>query len=127
MTHEDGHGVVDTGCGRCLIGEETLPAKLEAFERVHNCILDWTQAEPCSEQDFELLLRVTYDGLKLAPELATAILDETRGNVRRIIMNLEKAEEIAKRSDDGPLTLEAFGGTKAIIASKAPAPRRAAR
>ncbi|WP_294640130.1 AAA family ATPase [uncultured Aureimonas sp.] len=34
-----------------LIGEETLPKRLEAYERVHNRILEWAGAIPCDAED----------------------------------------------------------------------------
>lgn len=108
-----------------LIGEETLPKQLEAFERVHNRMLDWVPAQPCDQEDFGRLARVYCPGLEIAPDLAKAILAATRGNTRRIVVNLASAQEAAQAKGSTTIDLAGFGGTGALIGSSAPS-RRAA-
>lgn len=109
-----------------LIGEETLPKQLEAFERVHNRMLDWVGAVPCDMDDFRQLAKFCAPEVKVSDDLAQAILNQTKGNTRRIVVNLERAEQTAKQLGAQALDLAAFGGTARIITSKAPDPRRAA-
>jgi DNA transposition AAA+ family ATPase len=108
-----------------LIGEETLPRQLEAFERVHNRILTWVAAEACDQSDFEQLAKV-YTRAKVAPDLARAILETTRGNTRRIVVNLAEVQAIADRDAVDVVDLARFGGSGAIIGGSAPVPRRVA-
>lgn len=110
-----------------LIGEETLPKQLEAFERVHNRMLTWVPALPCDEEDFRLLCSVACPGLSIADDLAQAMLQKTGGNTRRIVVNLARAREVARREGLDTISLSAFGGERAMVGSRAPAPRRAMR
>lgn len=106
-----------------LIGEETLPKQLESFERVHNRILDWVAAVPCDLQDFKLLAKSCLPNVRVADDLASAILAETRGNTRRIVVNFDKVEEIALRDGLTTVDLAAFGGADRIATSRAPSRR----
>lgn len=106
-----------------LIGEETLPKQLEQFERVHNRMLAWVQASALDAEDFAILARSVCPEVELAPDLAQAILAETRGNTRRIIVNIADAEQKARMAGKSAIDLAGFGGRGAIIGNKAPLPR----
>ncbi|AEQ50783.1 AAA family ATPase [Pelagibacterium halotolerans] len=106
-----------------LIGEETLPKQLEAFERVHNRILSWVQAEPCDLTDFAHLARLMCPGVSIAGDLAQALIDRTRGNTRRIAVNLSQIDQRARRESLDAIDLEGFGGVAAIRTGQAPARR----
>lgn len=97
-----------------LIGEEMLPAHLEEHERVHNRVLEWLPAVPCDASDFKLLAATRCKGLEIAPDLADAILQETKGNTRRIVINLSKAQQAAQLQGIARVDLAAFGGREAI-------------
>ncbi|RXF75045.1 AAA family ATPase [Hansschlegelia zhihuaiae] len=106
-----------------LIGEETLPRQLEAYERVHNRMLVWQPALPCDLDDFWALAKATNPGLQIAPDLAQRILKDTHGNTRRILTNLAQAAQIAARKGIETVSSDAMG---ALVGVAAPAPRRAA-
>ncbi len=106
-----------------LIGEETLPKQLEGHERVHNRMLDWVAAIPCDEEDFRQLMKSVCPGIGISADLATAMLEKTRGNTRRLVVNLAKAEECAAGEGVDTVDLKIFGGIEAIVGVKAPAPR----
>lgn len=106
-----------------LIGEETLPKKLEAFERVHNRMLDWVAAVPLDQEDFGILALTSCPDVKIGKDLADAILRETRGNTRRVVVNLAKVEEIAKLLDVTELDLAGFTKHGELIVGRAPMPR----
>lgn len=106
-----------------LIGEETLPKQLEAHERVHNRMLDWVAALPCDEDDFALLIESVCPKVGIKADLASAMLEKTRGNTRRLVVNIAKAEEIAAAEGLDTVDLKAFGGLDAIVGVRAPAPR----
>lgn len=113
-----------SGAAVILIGEEMLPTTLEAFERVHNRVLEWLPAQPCDAEDFRHLATARCRGIDIANDLATAILDKTRGNTRRIVVNLSRVTELAAITGKDLIDLEAFGGAEKIIGGKTPAPRR---
>jgi|TARA_A100001391_G_scaffold50885_1_gene30984 DNA transposition AAA+ family ATPase len=108
-----------------LIGEETLPKQLEAFERVHNRMLDWVPAVPCDLEDFRHLSALCCS-VAVKSDLAEAILAGTHGNTRRIVVNLSKVDDIARQKGITEVSLDDFGGRQAVIGGKAPLPRRAA-
>ncbi|PZO81716.1 MAG: ATP-binding protein [Mesorhizobium amorphae] len=113
-----------SGAAIVLIGEETLPRQLEAFERVHNCMLEWCPALPCNAEDLAMLTRISFPNVSMSPDLAAALLDVTRGNTRRIVVNLAKIEEASNRLGLQTIGLKDFGGTDNLIGSSAPAARR---
>lgn len=113
-----------SGAAVILIGEEMLPTHLEAFERVHNRVLEWLAALPCDAADFALLVKSRCKGLTIAADLADAILAKTDGNTRRIVVNLSKATEIAQVKGLDKLDLAAFGGVEAITGRTRLTPRR---
>lgn len=103
-----------SGAPVVMIGEEMLPKHLEAFERVHNRVLVWLPAQPCDAEDFGLLAATRCPGIKVASDLAAAILERTRGNTRRIVNNLVKVVEVAQVSGAKTVDLAAFGGVASI-------------
>jgi DNA transposition AAA+ family ATPase len=80
-----------------MIGEETLPQQLEAFERVHNRVLEWVQAVPCDLEDARHLARSYCPDLKIAEDRLAAIVTETKGNTRRIVVALARELEEVRR------------------------------
>lgn len=106
-----------SGAPVILIGEERIPKILEAFERVHNRVLEWLPAVPCDAEDFALLAANRCSGFKLGSDLAAAILDLTKGNTRRIVINLAKASQVAKLTGASIIDLATFGGMQAINAA----------
>ena len=114
-----------SGAPVVLIGEETLPKQLEAFERVHNRMLTWVQAMPCDAEDFGILAKTVCPNVRLASDLVTEILRETRGNTRRIIVNLDEAEQRANRLGTDLVDLKNFLTFGPIVGNRAPLPRAA--
>jgi DNA transposition AAA+ family ATPase len=114
-----------SGAPVILIGEETLPKQLEAFERVHNRMLTWVQALPCDAEDFATLARTICPGVAIGADLANAILKETRANTRRIIVNLDEVEQRARQLGISSIGLAEFSSLGPIVGNKAPQPRAA--
>lgn len=106
-----------------LIGEETLPKQLEAFERVHNRMLSWVQAVPLDFEDFTELAKAICPGVKIHKDLADLILSATRGNTRRAIVNLAEVAQCAKRAGLGELNKAAFLDHGRLVGRDAPAAR----
>lgn len=78
-----------------LIGEELLPQKLRAWERIHNRMLGWVRAEEGSLHELRLLSRIYAPGLTLSASLEQRILQESACNIRRICVNLNRIAEAA--------------------------------
>lgn len=108
-----------------LIGEETLPTALEAFERVHNRILEWVGAEPCDLDDARTLARAYCLGLTVRDDLLDTIVERTAGNTRRIVVNLARVLEAARVAGRGEIGLADYDVAQ-ISTHKAPSPRRVA-
>jgi hypothetical protein len=115
-----------SGAPVIMIGEENLPRLLEAFERVHNRVLEWLPALPCDAVDFELLVKNRCGSVTVAPDLAAAIIDKTKGNTRRIVINLATVSKVAQLTGKSSIDLSEFGGAGAINATPKFSARRAA-
>lgn len=76
-----------------LIGEELLPHKLKAFERVHNRMMDWKPAQPCDTRDAGQLVQLFAPGIAVAADLLARIVKESGGRPRRIAVNLDRVRE----------------------------------
>lgn len=91
-----------------LIGEELLPSKLKKVERVHNRVLEWVPAEPCSFEDTCLLAELYCPGLGLSEELLALTLEKSGGRARRIAVNLNKMLDHARREGESELSEMTF-------------------
>ncbi len=87
-----------------MIGEEALPAKLKEWERFDNRILVYTPAQAASDQD-ALKLRDHYcRKAKVADDLVLEFRRSCAGVTRRIVTNLERAQNLAV--DEGKLEID---------------------
>lgn len=84
-----------SGAPILMIGEEQFPAKLRRWERFHNRILAWQQAQPADLGDVRHLAKMYAPKVKIEDELLERMLRETRGVVRRICVNLDHIREFA--------------------------------
>ncbi|MFG1318039.1 AAA family ATPase [Xanthobacter autotrophicus] len=105
-----------------LIGEELLPTKIEPLERVHNRVLDWVGAQPSDLDDARQLAGSICRGIKLSDDLLAAIVKESDGRARRIVVNLVKAGEMARNRGLKALDLKTWG-QEALHSGRAPKPR----
>lgn len=96
-----------------MIGEEALPSKLKEWERFDNRILAHTPAQPASDAD-ALKLRDHYcRRVQVADDLVLEIARTCGGVTRRIVTNLERAQNLAV--DDGTLAIDlAWWGKRRI-------------
>jgi len=92
-----------------MIGEERLPAKLKAAERVHNRVIAWVAAVPTDMDDARALAEIYAKRLTLADDLLNAIVHASRGGARRICANLEDVVEEARRRPQDVLDLAWWG------------------
>ena len=82
-----------------LIGEEGLPTKLKAWERVHGRMLDWVAAQPASLDDAQELAKLYAKGVTVAADLLKALFDASAGSTRRVCVNLDRVREAAQTAD----------------------------
>lgn len=108
-----------------LIGEETLPASLEKFERVHNRMLEWLGADPCDLGDARILAQSYCPGLSIGDDLLKEICECVGGNTRRIVVNLARVMEEAKKAGRAAIGLADYD-VRLISTLKGPTPRGAA-
>lgn len=106
-----------------LIGEEKLPRDLEAHERVHNRVLDWQLAQPCSLEDTEALAKVLCPGIEVAQQLLDTIRRQTGGRARRIATTLHELTQFARNNGLKAVDPENYAGR--IFTGETPVRQRA--
>ena len=92
-----------------LIGEEQFPRKLARWERFHNRILEWAQAQPCDLDDVKQLARMYCEGIKVDAKLLELLLTRSRAAARRICVNLERVRQFAEAEGHETITLDVWG------------------
>ena len=80
-----------------LLGEETLPSRIERWERLSGRVLDWVPAQPVSLDDARLLAHIYASGVEVAPDIMAEVVKAAAGSTRRVVTNLDRirAEAIA--------------------------------
>lgn len=92
-----------------LIGEENFPNKLRKWERFHNRVLEFTQAQPADIDDVRHLAKLYCPEVKIAADLMQRILEASRGAVRRVCVNLERVRNEARQLKSQEMDLSAWG------------------
>lgn len=110
------------GCPVILIGEERLPAQLQAHERIHNRVLDWMPAQPCDGDDTAALAAALVPGVQVMPDLLHEICKQSDGRARRIVVNLSRVAETARNRGIKTIDLATWGSTP-FFTSRPPQPR----
>jgi DNA transposition AAA+ family ATPase len=102
-----------SGAVIAMIGEERLPNKLRAVERVHNRVIAWVAAQPTDLADAQALARLYCPGLTVADDLLAQIVDASEGGARRVCINLHAVLEEARRRP-GPALDRAWWGDRPL-------------
>lgn len=102
-----------------LIGEELLPSKLREWERFHNRMLDWVQAQPCDMDDARALARLYCREIDIADDLLGKILEVSRGAARRICVNIERVRQECFADGSDCMTLHGWGN-RPLFSGEAP-------
>lgn len=84
-----------SGAPIILIGEEQLPYKLQQWERFHSRVLDWVQAQPCDAKDARQLATIYAPQAVIADDMIDLLITRSKGNTRRVAVNLAKVEDTA--------------------------------
>ncbi|MEN9357144.1 MAG: hypothetical protein RL695_1315 [Pseudomonadota bacterium] len=78
-----------------LAGEELLPRKLARWERFHSRVLTWIPASAVSLADAQALAPI-YCATPCADDFLKMLVDAAGGSVRRVCVNLARADDLAK-------------------------------
>jgi len=105
-----------------LIGEEGMPQKLRAWERIHNRMLDWVATQPAEMADVRHLAKIYAPGIEIDEAMAKRVLDESRLSIRRICVNLDSILQFARLQGLDRVTVEAWG-RRSLFTGEAPEPR----
>jgi hypothetical protein len=106
-----------------LIGEEEMPQKLRAWERVHNRMLGWQEALEADLQDVRHLAPIYARGVTIEEDLAEHLLQVSARTVRRICVNLDLVAEFARRENLASVDLGLWG-KRDLYTGAAPMARR---
>lgn len=98
-------------CPVILVGEELLPQKIKAIERVDGRIRGRVLAQPCDMADARTLARFKCRGLELADDLLAATVAKTGGNAGLITSNLLEFRQYALKNVLTKLDLDSYGGS----------------
>lgn len=93
-----------------LIGEEQLPEKLTAIERVHNRVLDWYPAQPCDLEDTRKLSDIFLAGVEVDDALLDRVREQGEGRARRIVVTLAGMAEWVRNTGVRRLDLGSYKG-----------------
>lgn len=93
-----------------LMGEELLPQRLQAWERVHGRMLAWVEAEPATIEDVGHLAKVYAPRVEIVPELREAVLAASKASMRYISTNLAAIAEFAAVRGLSRVTSADWGG-----------------
>lgn len=102
-----------------IIGEERLPYKLKKYERFHGRVLAWVPAQPASLDDALALRDLYATCAAVADDMMELIHAQADGSVRRIVVNLELAQDTAKTLGLNAMDAAAWGG-RALYTGDAP-------
>ncbi|WP_197432012.1 AAA family ATPase [Sphingomonas sp. CCH15-F11] len=114
-----------TRVGIMMIGMESLPSKLRAWEQFHNRIIRFTPAQPASVDDACKLRDHYCAHVAVADDLVELIVDRCHGVTRRIVNNLKTVEREALDEGVGAVDRAWWGG-RAIITGDVPTRKVAA-
>ncbi len=106
-----------------LMGEETLPHRLQRWERVHGRMLAWVEAEAATIEDVGHLSPIYASGIEITTDLKAAVLASSRKSMRYISTNLAAIHEYAMVRDLDRVSLADWNG-RAFHTGEPPAIRR---
>lgn len=100
-----------------MVGEEAMPARLKQWQRFDNRIIAATLAEPCSIEDGRLLRDLYCRRAQVADDLVDYIVERCTGITRRVVVNLQAAQNCAIDELDGMIDRKAWGNRPVLDGS----------
>lgn len=99
-----------TNCPVVLIGMEAVRRKLQRHKQFYNRISEWLEFKPASFDDLEALVNALVEKtVTIESDLLKELLDQTGGEVRRIVTGLSKIEAFATANDMATINLQQWG------------------
>jgi DNA transposition AAA+ family ATPase len=92
-----------------LIGEESLPGKLKAWERFHGRVLAWVAAQPVNLADARKLAEIYCRAVWIDDDLLNRVVELSHGSVRRVCVNLELIQQETLNAGGDSATLASWG------------------
>jgi hypothetical protein len=105
-----------------LIGEETLPQRLEADEFIHGRVYEWVAAQPATIQDTHTLTLIYCPDVQISGDLIRHIAEVSEGSARRISINLDRVRRHAKNMGWKQVDTALWGNNE-LYTGKTPSPR----
>lgn len=99
-----------TGVPVILIGEEKLPSKLKAVEKVDNRVLERVLAVKCDLEDGRTLADLLCPKLTITDALLALLIEKTAGRTQRLVNTLNDVRKFARRSGVEELDVSSYGG-----------------
>lgn len=92
-----------------LIGEERLPAKLEKWERFHRRILEFSPAQPASQNDAQIVARQYSPSVVIESDLLNHLVALARGSIGRVCVNISRIAKFGKSEGLDTVGLQEWG------------------
>ena len=102
-----------------LIGEENLPSKIsnDGGDRVRNRMLEFVQAVPADLSDCKFLCNHYGKGIAFSDDLIAAIAKASKGRIRRICVNIDRACDAAYTQGSQRINLAMWQKSKRVFES----------
>lgn len=94
------------GSAIILVGEETLPSRLEQWERIASRVLRQVRAEPMTAEDASVLASAICPDLECPAEVAAALAAAAKGSTRRCVQRLYEIRDQAAALGRGAITAD---------------------
>lgn len=94
------------GSAIILVGEETLPSRLDQWERIASRVLRQIRAEPMTAEDASVLAGAICPDLECTPEVAAALAAAAKGSTRRCVQRLYEIRDQAAALGRGAITTD---------------------
>lgn len=114
-----------TGVPVILVGEENLPQKLAAWERVQSRLLQSVGAEPATLDDVRQMAVIYAAPVAMAADMVAAVASVSNGSLRNAVTNFAAVKEWAVKQGLEAVSL-ADWGDQPFKTGEAPIPRHLA-
>ncbi|MCE7729261.1 ATP-binding protein [Vibrio parahaemolyticus] len=93
-----------------LIGMKNFAKKIKRFPQFDNRIMQWVEFAHCDLDDARNIVNEMSDKVKISDDLLEALVRESKGEVRRVVVGLYQIEQYALNQGKAEMTLKEFKG-----------------
>ena len=105
-----------TNCPVVLIGMESVRRKLQRHRQFYNRISEWLEFQPTQREDLQIIVNAVIEPtLTIQDDLLSQLLNDTDGEVRRIITGLSKIEAFALANSLTSIDLQQWGSKEFFL------------